>query len=50
MEEPRTSTSKDRRRFAAALAVYLVWVAALGALAVLSGHKPAPRPSTIEGR
>jgi hypothetical protein len=42
--------SKERKRFVAALAVYLVWVAALGALAALSGHRPAPRPSAIEGR
>jgi hypothetical protein len=48
MEEPRKS--RDRKRFVAALAVYLVWVAALGALAALSGHRPAPRAPAIEGR
>jgi hypothetical protein len=48
MDERRKTT--DRRRFAAALAVYLLWVAALGALAALSGRRPAPRPAAIEGR
>jgi hypothetical protein len=33
-----------RLRFAAALIVFLVWVASLGAMAVLSGHGPEVRP------
>jgi hypothetical protein len=43
-------TGKDRRRFLAALTAYVAWVAGLGTLAILSGKKPAPRPSGTEGR
>jgi hypothetical protein len=51
MEEPRdTVTGSQRRRFYAALGLFLVWVAALGAMAVLSGRRPAANPSAIEGR
>jgi hypothetical protein len=35
-----------RRRFVAALVVYALWVAALGALAVVSGREPPRRPAT----
>jgi len=40
--------SKDRKRFLAALAAYLIWVAALGTLAVFSGSRPAPRASSMQ--
>jgi hypothetical protein len=29
-----------RKRFTAALVLFLVWVASLGAMAVFSGHRP----------
>ena len=32
-----------RLRFAATLIVFLIWVASLGAMAVLSGHGPEVR-------
>jgi len=32
-----------RLKFAAALVVFFLWVASLGAMAVLSGHKPEVR-------
>ncbi len=35
----------ERRRFAVALGVYVIWVAALGVLAVVSGQGPAERPT-----
>lgn len=37
----------DRRRwrFAAALIGFALWVAALGTMAVLSGHEPPRRPA-----
>jgi hypothetical protein len=34
-----------RRRFAAALIGFFLWVAALGAMAVLSGREPPRRPA-----
>ena len=37
-----------RRRFLAALAVFALWVAALGVLAVLSGREPPRRPAAAE--
>jgi hypothetical protein len=36
-----------RRRFAAALAVYLLWVAALVTMAVFSSTRPTPRKPTV---
>lgn len=38
----------DRRKFLAALGLFLLWVSALGAMAVLSGRPPAPNPTTLE--
>jgi hypothetical protein len=35
-----------RRRFAAALIGFFLWVAALGTLAVLSGREPPLRPAS----
>jgi uncharacterized membrane protein len=35
-----------RRRFVAALAVFALWVAALGALAVVSGREPPHQPTS----
>ena len=32
-----------RRKFAAALIVFLAWVATLGAMAIFSGHRPEVR-------
>ena len=51
MEERRnTATGSDRRRFYAALGLFLIWVAALGAMAVLSGRRPASNPAAFKGR
>ena len=47
MDEQR---SRQKRRFVAALLIYLAWVASLAALAVFSGHEPVPRPSAPEMR
>jgi hypothetical protein len=41
---------KDRRRFVAALGLFLVWVAALGVMAVLSGRRPESTPAAAEDR
>lgn len=43
-------TAADRRRFRAALGLFLLWVAALGAMAVFSGRRPPPAPAPFEGR
>ncbi len=45
-----TVTGTQRRRFYAALTLFLVWVAALGAMAALSGRRPPANPAVIEGR
>lgn len=45
-----TSKGKDRRRFVAALGFFLVWIVALGVLAVFSGRRPEPTPTGAEGR
>lgn len=45
-----TGTRVDRRRFFAALGLFLAWVAALGAMAVLSGRRPERGPAATEGR
>jgi hypothetical protein len=37
-----------RRRFAAALIGFAVWVAALGTMAVLSGREPPRRPAPLQ--
>ena len=37
--------SMDRKRFAGALALFLVWVATLTVLAVVSAYRPAARTS-----
>jgi hypothetical protein len=37
--------SKDRKRFSGALALFLVWVAILTLLAVVSAYRPASRTS-----
>jgi hypothetical protein len=34
-----------RSRFAAALALYVIWIGALVAMAVVSGARPVERPS-----
>ncbi len=39
-----------RRRFRAALGLFVVWVAALGVMAIVSGRRPAPSPAAIEER
>jgi hypothetical protein len=36
-----------RPRFLAALSVFLLWLVALGVMAVLSGRSPAPHPVAI---
>lgn len=45
-----TRARRDRRRFQAALALFVVWVAALAALALSTGRKPAQNPAGIERR
>ena len=39
------ASSMDRKRFVAALSLFLVWVATLTLLAVLSAYRPAARTS-----
>jgi hypothetical protein len=39
-----------RKRFVAALVVYLAWVAALGVLAAVSSKRPAPRAAAAAPR
>ncbi len=46
----KTDTSSDRRRFYAALGLFLIWVVALGAMAVVSGRRPAANQAANEGR
>lgn len=43
-------TAQDRRRFLAALGLFLSWVAALAAMAVFSGRRPASGPPSVEDR
>ncbi len=43
-------TARDRRLFIAALGLFLLWIAALGALAVTTGRGPEANPSATEGR
>ena len=40
--------SKDRKRFAAALTFFLLWVATLTILGVVSAYRPAPRNAPPE--
>ena len=47
MEDDRPMDAR-RLRFYAALAVFALWVAALGWLAVRSGRKPPPRAAASE--
>ena len=44
------ATRAQRRRFLAALGLFLAWVAVLGTMAAFSGRRPAPNPSAIEDR
>jgi hypothetical protein len=46
--DDRTS-HKARSRFYAALVLFLLWVAALGAMAVVTGRRPAPNPAAGGG-
>jgi hypothetical protein len=39
-----------RRRWIAAVLLFLVWVTALGAMALVSGRSPAPRPKVLAPR
>jgi hypothetical protein len=39
-----------RLRFAAALIVFLVWVATLGAMAIFSSHRPEVRHEAVVPR
>ena len=53
MEESRAQTTNltaDRRRFRAAAGLFLIWVAVLGTLAVLSGRRPEPTSPPVERR
>lgn len=43
-------TGRDRRRFVAALGLFVFWLCALGIMAVLSGRSPEPTPTAIEDR
>jgi hypothetical protein len=47
-EPPKRRPLNGRRWFVAALALFLAWVAVLGALAFLSGRRPASRPPTAQ--
>ena len=48
--EWRAGTEQQRRRFLAALGLFLLWVAALGVMAYTTGRKPAARAPSAEGR
>jgi hypothetical protein len=41
-------TAAERRRFLAAIGLFLVWVAALGTMAAVSGRRPAPVQTPAE--
>lgn len=43
-------TAGERRRFYAAMALFLLWVTALSVTAVFSGRRPAPEPAAFQGR
>lgn len=47
---PKVDGSAARKRFLAALCLYIVWVATLAGLALVSGYRPASKPSAIQGR
>jgi hypothetical protein len=49
MDRPDRS-GQERQRFLVALAGFLLWVIALGVMAVTTGRKPVARPSPPEGR
>jgi hypothetical protein len=49
MDQPDRS-GQQRRWFLVALAVFLLWVIALGVMAVTTGRKPVARHSSPEGR
>jgi hypothetical protein len=44
------ATGRNRQRFHAALVLFVLWLAALGVMAMLSGRRPAPAPAPFEGR
>lgn len=44
---PATPTARARRFFYGALALFLLWVAALIVLAIVSGHHPMERAGAI---
>lgn len=46
----RAGTEQERKRFLAAVGLFLLWVAALGVMAFTTGRKPAARSSTVETR
>ena len=51
MDERREAkVGKDRRRFIAALGLFLLWIVALGVMAISSGRRPDPGPSALEER
>jgi hypothetical protein len=45
-----TDLTVDRRRYYAAVGLFLIWVAVLGTLAVLSGRQPEPTSAPVEKR
>lgn len=47
---PAPPTPAQRRRFVAAVVLFVAWVAALGLLAVTSGSRPVPKPAELERR
>ena len=49
MDRPE-GTRQQRRWFLAALAMFLLWVAALTVLAVKTASKPEVRPAPVSGR
>ncbi len=49
-DRQRPVKTSDRRRFQAALGLFLIWVAVLGAMAVFSGRRPAANQAAIDGR
>jgi len=44
---PGRATPRDRRFFLAALGLFLLWVAALVGLAIVSGYRPMDRAGTV---
>jgi hypothetical protein len=48
--QDKENPARGRKRFLAALALFFLWVAVLGVLAVTTGRRPPVRSATLDGR